>query len=141
MQVQLTDRDHLKLWSSCFPPVEFETFSLSWSTTKVKGNSMSKDLGLVARLEVGPSAFERYEPGSDGSICVFSEPFTSALDFGLRQRHETNKVTATWRVENSRLRLRVDVEGLGSLGRSLGHVPDALLPPQKDPTFQPGAEA
>ena len=125
----------LRLWSNAFPSVAFETISFHWNSTRIRYEAMSKNRNLVGHLDIKPSAFSSYESKEAGDICLFSAHVSSALDFALIGRHENAPVEATLQFDNARVRVRVSVEGWGSLTRILRHVPDALLAPKTDLDF------
>lgn len=114
--------------------------SFSWRESAVRAEAMAGTRTIIGRLEISRTGLAQYEYSSDGSLCVSSDQLSKVLGFALLTRHGAGRIGTSWQFQGAELRLRISVEGLGRLRRTLPHFPDALLPPQTGPRFTESAK-
>lgn len=129
LTVETDDRKLLQLLSHSFRSGEFETITASWGKSSIRFDSVTKNLGLVASLEVNADGFLSFQPIDRGAICLKTERLAEVLDYLTHTRHSeaTMNVGCRFNPEKS-LKVDATIQGWGASSYLLRHFPDAMLP-------------
>ncbi len=134
------NRKLLQLLSHSFRSGEFDTITASWDKVSLHFDGVTKNLGLVASLEVRAEGFLSFKPIERGAICLKTERLTEVLDYLTHTRHSEASMNVECRFNPEKsLKVHASIQGWGISNYLLRHFPDSMLPKRPRVSFSSAA--